>query len=426
MTQEINVSTPESLAQSGSVAEAPLATSDATVSNVAAAARQFAEVKGAIQLAREYPRNEADAFKSMRRTCERSWFADNALYGFPRGKKPDGSPNIVSGASIRLIEELVRAYRNIEYGFRIMEMRDDRSLVEAFAYDVENNTRVRREFWVLHVRETKAGNFPISSPRDIYELCANMSQRRVRSCVEQMLPVDLLEEAKSICKKTMARGGDGIPFKDRVRNMVVEFGEYGISQDMIEEFLGHTIDVMIIEEMPKLKQIFRSIKDKAASREDFFNVPEAGFVPEPIPKKKSKEDTKPVPADEHDSKAKPISKKEADRKALEEMKKNTEAKRAKMDSEGTSDPNPPPKPKKPPVEEEKVDPETGEVLTGNTMTVEEMEQIKAEEQAEYEAGKKKNGTGEEEEENETLPFADEPPAAGSTRRPRARKVKKNN
>ena len=263
--QGVRITTPEDLARGDSITEKTLAPA-ATIGNVAAASRQFAEVKGAIQLAREFPRDEIQAFKRMRRTCSRAAFADDALYAFPRGD------SIVSGASIRLIEELVRCYRNIDYGFRIMEMRDDRSLVEAFAWDVENNIKARREFWVLHIRETKSGSYPLTSPRDIYELCANMAQRRVRACVEEMLPVDLLEESKILCKKAMA-GGDTLPLGDRVRNMVVAFSEIGVDEDMLEQRLGHPLKAVVVEELPKLKQVYNSIKDGLAKREDFFTVP---------------------------------------------------------------------------------------------------------------------------------------------------------
>jgi hypothetical protein len=353
MNQGINVSTPESLAaQHQGVAESALSTSDATVSNVAAAARQFAEVKGAIQLAREFPRNEIEAFKKMRRTCTRPAFADDALYGYPRGD------TMVTGASIRLIEELVRAYRNIDYGFRIMEMKDDRSLVEAFAWDVENNIKARREFWVLHIRETKSGNYPLTSPRDIYELCANMAQRRVRSCIEEMLPIDLLEEAKYLCKKTMADGGDGMPFEDRVRNMVIAFGEYGVSEEMIEEFLGHPLEAMVIEEMPKLKQAHNAIKSGMARREEFFSIP-----------KNQKTVKAPVKKDDDIS--------DAEREILKKADDKLKAKRARSASEK----------QQPDADGEVVDPDSGEVTSAEPgdPSPEEIAQIEAEEKAESDA-----------------------------------------
>jgi len=400
MNQEVKVSTPESLAENG-VAEAPLAV-NATVSNVAAAARQFAEVKGAIQLAREFPRNEVQAFKDMRRVCSRASFAEEALYAFPRGNK------IVTGAGIRLVEELVRAYRNIDYGFRIMEIREDRSLVEAFAWDVENNIKARREFWVLHIRETKAGNYPVSGPRDTYELCANMAQRRVRACVEQMLPIDLLEDAKRLCKKTM-EGGDGMPFEDRVREMVLSFDELGISAEMIEGHLGHSLKAMVIEQLPKLRQIFNSIKGGLARREDFFDVPPpSADIPPP-----KGNGSAPKADDGPASDAATEDMSEEDRAVLEKAKKKLEDKRSRANKHtGVREPI-----LKPNDKGEVIDPNTGEVLNETPpMTEEEMAEIQAREAAEYEAEQKERA---EEEAPEELPLG--APKARAPRKPRATK-----
>ena len=393
--ENIKVHTPESLAQDENVAEAPLVPA-ATIGNVAAASRQFAEVKGMIELARMFPRNENDAFKHMRRVCKRPRFADDSLYAFPRGDK------IVSGPSIRLIEALVRGFRNIDYGFRIMEMRDDRSLVEAFAWDTENNIKARREFWVMHIRETKSGNYPITSPRDIYELCANMAQRRVRACVMEMLPVDLIEEAIQIVKKTMA-GGDGMPFEDRVRNMVLAFGELGVSEKMIEGFLGHSLKAIVVEEMPRLRQVCNSIRDGLAKRDDFFDVPPpSADIPEPKDKATK---TEVVPGD---------SMSDEDRAVLEKAKKKMEDKRAEETKQEPESVN------------EGADDTVSEPADGNgkPMSQEEMEEIQAREKAEYEAEQAvRNGTTESKEPTE-LDLGDKSKATGGRKPRQARATKK--
>lgn len=280
MNDEIKIETPESFAQNG-ITEAPIVAAN-SIGNVSAASRQFAEVKGMIELARLFPRDDVDAFKKMKTFCARPKFADGALYAYPRGGE------VVSGASIKLIEALAKAYRNLDYGFRVMEMRGDKSLVEAFSWDMEDNVRVRREFWVVHERETKSGNYQIKSHRDTYELIANMAQRRVRACLEEVLPVDLVEEAKYLCKKTMAGGGD-MPFNDRVREMLLSFDEVGVSVQMIESFLGHNKEAIVVEEFPKLRQVFNSIKNGIAKREDFFDVPPpSGEIPDPVSRNEEK------------------------------------------------------------------------------------------------------------------------------------------
>ena len=47
-----------------------------------------------------------------------------------------------------------------------------------------------------------------------------------------------------------------------------------MSPEMIEEKLGHKIDVTIAEEIVDLTAIYNSIKDGKGRRSDFFNFPE--------------------------------------------------------------------------------------------------------------------------------------------------------
>jgi len=390
---DVKVSTPESLAAETSAAENALAPAP-TAMNVAIASRQFAEVKGMIQLARDFPRDETLAFKHMQRVCRRKRFADDALYAFKRGDK------IVSGPSIRLIEALVQGYRNIDYGFRIMEVRDDRSLVEAFAWDTENNIKARREFWVMHVRETKNGNYPITSPRDIYELCANMAQRRTRACIEEMLPVDLIEEAKETIKQTI-KGGDGKPFEDRVRSLILLFDEVGVSLDMLEEFLGHSIKALVIEEFPRLRTIYNSIKNGVAGREQFFRVPPpSSTIAEPRVKETPKSpEAKPEPPQGAESTEPQASTGEGmsaeDKAILEGAQKRAQAKAVQDKATSGAKPEPASEAKDEPqadADGDVVDETTGEVLSEGPgesepkpMSQEEMEAIQRAEAEEYEA-----------------------------------------
>jgi hypothetical protein len=47
------------------------------------------------------------------------------------------------------------------------------------------------------------GGYQLKDERDIYELMANQSQRRVRAAILEIIPGDIIEDAVSECEKTM-------------------------------------------------------------------------------------------------------------------------------------------------------------------------------------------------------------------------------
>lgn len=63
-----------------------------------------------------------------------------------------------------------------------------KSIVEAYAWDLETNTRRTTHFEVFHIRDTKQGPKILTEERDIYETIANQASRRMRGCILQLIP----------------------------------------------------------------------------------------------------------------------------------------------------------------------------------------------------------------------------------------------
>ena len=227
--------------------------------------RAVAETQAAMVVAKAHPRDEFRAYTNIIKACQRPSLASSAMYAFRRGGQ------IVEGPSIRLAEVLARAWGNINYGLRELSRSEGESEIEAFSWDLETNTRVTRQFVVRHIRDKKGGGQKLSEERDIYELTANMGQRRVRACLLELIPGDVVEEAVNQCKSTLAKG-DGKPLEDRVRAMIIAFDELGVTKEMIEEYLSHKITAIVPAQLVKLTQIYKSIKDGVAPREEFFNI----------------------------------------------------------------------------------------------------------------------------------------------------------
>lgn len=98
-------------------------------------ARAVAEVQAALVIAASRPRNELRARDRLLQACQRVNLASGALYQYTRGGTS------VSAPSIRLAEAAARAWGNINYGFRELSRRPGESECEAFAWDLETNTK---------------------------------------------------------------------------------------------------------------------------------------------------------------------------------------------------------------------------------------------------------------------------------------------
>lgn len=230
------------------------------------AARAAKEVEAAVLMAKKFPRDQNRAYTRIMEACRRPRLAEAAVYAYPRGKEK------VSGPSIRLAEALAQAWGNLQTGWRELSQEQGLSIVEAYCWDLETNTREVRVFHVPHVRHTRDKEYGLSDPRDIYELVANQAARRKRACILAAIPGDIVEEAVRECEKTLIRGAKASgPLGDRVRKMVDHFASHWqVTGAQLETFLGHGLDAVSEEELAKLKSVSVTLKDGAAKREDFF------------------------------------------------------------------------------------------------------------------------------------------------------------
>ena len=232
-----------------------------------------AEVMGelaSIYIAKSFPRNLMDVTAKMRAACSRTALAEAATYAYPRGGQT------VTGPSIRLAEALASAYGNIEAGWRELSRHKDHlsgitsSECEAFCFDKESNIRRKIQFTVPHVREKKKGDEALTSERDIYELCANMASRRIRACILQVLPGFLVDEALALCEETLKNSNGGKPLGDRVRDMAAKFSELGVTREMLEAQLEHSLEQCVHADLVKLGKTYNALRDGHARVSDVF------------------------------------------------------------------------------------------------------------------------------------------------------------
>ncbi len=236
-------------------------------------ARQIQEVQAAMVIAKKFPRSERQAMDRIMNACQRPGLAQSALYEYSRGG------TAITGPSIRLAEAMAQAWGNIQFGVREIDQANGESTVEAFAWDVETNTRQVKVFRVPHVRHTKRGSYKLEDPRDIYEAVSNSGARRLRACILGVIPGDVTEAAVEQCEATMKASAD--TSKEAVKKMLAAFADkFAVTKEMIEGRIQRRIDSITPGQVVGLRKIYTSLTDGMSAPADWFDTPKAA-EPEP-------------------------------------------------------------------------------------------------------------------------------------------------
>lgn len=220
-----------------------------------------AKIQAALTIAAARPRDELGAIAKIVKSCQRKKVAEAAQYAYKRGG------TLIEGPSIKLAQVVATYWGNIRFGFREIGGDKDYTEVEAFAWDLETNTEATRLFKVYHRRYT--GDQKLEGQRDRYENMASQAQRRVRACIEQVVPDDVFETAVEACNETLRRA-DPRSLQEKVESMVVAFDKIGVSKEQLEGFLGHALTAVVEAQVITLGKIYKSIVDGVAKREEFF------------------------------------------------------------------------------------------------------------------------------------------------------------
>ncbi|MEN6540863.1 MAG: hypothetical protein ABFC67_14745 [Mizugakiibacter sp.] len=229
--------------------------------------RAIAEVQASVMMAKRFPRDQVVAMDRVVNAFSRPTLAAVSQYQYAKG----GSD--VSGPSIRAAEAIAQQWGNIEFGFRELSRGigpDGKaySEVEAYAWDTETLTRKPLQFIVPHWRDTKRGGYAITEERDIYELVANMAQRRVRACLLSIIPGDVTEAAMKQADVTLKTTADCSP--EAMAKMVEMFTEFGVTKEHIEKRIQRRIDAIQPAQVVSLRKIYVSLRDGMSTAAEWF------------------------------------------------------------------------------------------------------------------------------------------------------------
>lgn len=233
------------------------------------------EVQAALVIAKRFPRDQKAAVDRIMNTCTRESLAAVALYQYARGGTD------ISGASIRLAEAIAQNWGNLDFGFRELSRGESNgktySEVQAYAWDMETNTRRSLQFRVTHWRDTRKGGYAVTDERDIYELLANQSQRRVRACILAIVPGDIVEQAEKQCLATLNAKAD--TSAEATKKLVEAFAEIGVSKEQIEARIQRRLDAITAAQVVNLRKVYTSIKDGMSEPGEWFESQDEAAAP---------------------------------------------------------------------------------------------------------------------------------------------------
>jgi hypothetical protein len=230
----------------------------------AAIQREAQEVQAMMVIAKKFPRDQVQAMDRILQSFTRPTLAEGALYSYNRG----GSD--VTGPSIRCAEAIAQMWGNLSFGIRELDQRNGESTVEAFAWDLESNTRQVKVFQVPHMRHTKRGSYRLEDPRDIYEMVANQGARRLRACILGVIPGDVIEAATRQAEVTLTTTADTSP--EAIKKMVDAFAGFGVTREQIEKRIQRRLDSITPALMVQMKKVYQSLRDGMSSTADWFEV----------------------------------------------------------------------------------------------------------------------------------------------------------
>jgi hypothetical protein len=244
--------------------------------------REEAEIMVMMGAARRFPRDERLATAKIKAAFERFTLASESTYSYSRGGQE------ISDLNIRAMEAIAAAWGNIDATWAEVfrgkgEDGVPYSFVEAKALDLETTNRKRIGFIVRHWRDTKSGGYRLKDERDIYELCANMAQRRVRACLGALIPEDVKEFARNTAEATMLIKAEVTP--EALAHLLEAFAPYGVRQEHIEKFIQRNLEAMQPAQLVRMRKIYAGLRSGEAKPGDFFedfkDKPAADDKPEP-------------------------------------------------------------------------------------------------------------------------------------------------
>ena len=274
--------------------------------STAQASQAEAIVKAQYAIAFRKPRDMDDVIVRLDKECRRPGFAEVAEY-----RKPIGGEKVVTGASIRLIEALVRLMGNIRVASAIIFDDGEKRVVRVSATDLEANSTYEQDITIRKVVERSPSNVAgrqiiserlnskgkkvflvAATDEEMTTVVGANTSKVVRTVAERLIPGDIFDRALSACAKTRADGNAKDP--DAAKLAVLgAFAKRGILPSQLKEFLGKDPANITDAEREELRGIITSLDDGDST---WSEVMEGKHGSQAAPEKPKEPSSKPADA----------------------------------------------------------------------------------------------------------------------------------
>lgn len=249
-----------------------------------------AEIEASRAIAVRFRRNPDKVFQELMRACQRTSFASQVRYAYPRGGdrkcRHEWRNNrcqhceavLVTGPTVYLAREALRVWGNVWCEMRVLEDTDSHRLIEAVVRDLETNYRKSsQDRFAKIVYRKNLGNIP-ADERELRELTNRRAAFAERNAALQLLPRDLIEDALDQAHGTLIAAAQKDPEAER-KKIIMGFDRLNVTVEMLEELLGHKVALCSPTELTNLRSIWKAIEEGQARWGDY--VQSSGDEPQP-------------------------------------------------------------------------------------------------------------------------------------------------
>lgn len=209
------------------------------------------DLQAQIAAAQTRPRNPERVKANVIFSCEQPELAAEALYEYV-----DTNGRRVVGPTITLARELLRCWGNVSSTMIELARTDNQSTMHTWAVDLEANVWADRRVIVPHVRDVDGIQTPVTDTRELTGLVNDITARRQRRCILDIIPSWLVNMAKAKCIETLS----AIPFNEQLTDLLSDFGEnYGIDTDQLVAKSGVPFEQWSVITLARLRAVFNGL-----------------------------------------------------------------------------------------------------------------------------------------------------------------------
>lgn len=231
---------------------------------------QAAMVKMAVEVAQQYPRDEAlvlsTALKTLRDHPEQ---AKKSLYSIPYEDRRGGTTTRVEGLSIRAAESLSSLWRHLRVGVRISGEDKDGYDLEAMAWDMQSNSWLLLPYRVSKWEAPRGGGgaMLLGEQRMLQRLQAGISKVR-RNVTLAMIPAHIKAAYEKQVREIIAGGPlTARPAEAKLKDMLADFGQFTIADGVtvglphLEAYVGKAAAEWTGQDLSELRALFTALED---------------------------------------------------------------------------------------------------------------------------------------------------------------------